>query len=86
MPAVLVTILRGQVSITIDAPAHPEEQSAALLDQLQGQLRRCGVEVTRQLSTRLYAYPADRDDVARLAEACRVWLAGHGHQVMVEDR
>lgn len=81
----LVTITRGPVALTIDAPANPEDASRALLDRLEHALRRRGVRLTRQLAQRLYAYPDGPGEVARLAEACRVWLVRQGCEVVVGD-
>ena len=72
-----LTITRGQVGITIDAPAGAAagdatgEASRALLDRLERAMRAAGVRVLRQLPARLLAY---REDVPALAERARVWL------------
>ncbi len=89
-PPVRITIQRGQVGITIDAPASAsiqrsddtEDASRALLDRLEQVMRAAGVHVLRQLPARLLAYGPD---VPQLADRARVWLERAGCEVVVSD-
>lgn len=85
-----VTLSRGHLGITVDAPASAsiahadatEDASRELLNRLEGAMRRAGVQVLRQLPARLLAYG---DDVPALAKRARVWLVRAGCEVEVGD-